>query len=125
MYRLKAIRAAAITTNAYVVGNIVGPKENFDSFDQLNLAIKFTIGSLTNMDIKIEYSNDGSTYYQETFAAVSGGISTETAGVHRYAADGNYTLSLNTKWRYAKISVIGNGTVTSSSVTIDAIVGNA
>ena len=78
------------------------------------------------MDIKIDYSNTGddSDWHQETFAAISGGVSTETLGVHRFSTTGKYTLALSSKWRYARISAIGNGTITSSSVAIDAILGN-
>lgn len=125
MYKKVTVREAAILTNSYVAGTIIGPNDNFDSYNQLNLAISFTIGSLTDCDIKAEYSLDGITYFQETFASfASNSESTEALGHHTYAATGEYTLSLPVKWRYCKISAIGNGTVTDSSLAITAILGN-
>lgn len=124
MYNRKSIRASAVTTGAYVAGTIIKPKDNLDAYDQLNLLVAFTKGSLTSMDVKIDYSDDGETWYQETFSAISSGVSTESPGVHRFSTTGNQTIAVSTKWRFARISVLGNGTVTNSLVAIDVILGN-
>jgi hypothetical protein len=126
------VRAAAILTNAYVAGTIIGLPANFPDSgvhlnNQLGLYIFFTIGSLTDLLIKIEFSNDpafaaGNTV-QETSSVISAGISTDTNIVHKYTGSGNYRILMPIKDRYIRVSAEGEGTVTSSSLTITAIIG--
>jgi len=124
---LYAVRAAAILTNAYVAAGTVLNYSNANPAlrNQLNLLVKFTKGSLTSASIKVEFSHDGVTYYQDTFESVSGGESTISNGVYTMTASGNYVISIPIKFSYIKVSAIGTGTVTSSELTIDAIVGVA
>lgn len=125
-YVPQAVRAAAILTNAYVAGTVLDYSNvNPALKNQLNLLVQFTKGSLTSASIKVEYSHDGSTYYQETFENISGATSTLSAGVYTMTASNNYVISLPIKFSYIKVSIIGTGTVTSSSATIDAVVGVA
>jgi len=119
-YVFKAIRAAAILTNAYVAGTVIDAGAHIN---QLVVYADFTIGSLTDAQIKVEFSHDNSDYYQETFDSISGGTNTESAGVHKLTATGKYRIAIPVKDRFIKISSIGTGTVTSSSLKIDAIVG--
>lgn len=123
-----SVRSSAILTTSYVAGTVLGPAHNLDAHNQVNLLINFTIGSLTSLEIKIEFSNDGDvtspTYGQETFQVISGGTSTETLGIHQYTASGTYVLSIPVKWRYMKISAKGTGTVTGSLLDITAILGD-
>jgi len=118
-HQLYPVRTAAILTNSYVAGTVV--KTN--GANQLTVLIAFTIGSLTTGEVKIEFSNDGSTYYQESFSTVSAGVDTVTLESHKMAATGNYRLALPIIDNYVKISAIGNGTLTSSSMAIDVVVG--
>lgn len=121
-YRAFNVRSAAILTTGYVAGTVL---EGMDQYNQLNLYIDFTIGSLTTLDLKVEFSHDGTNYYQETASAVSTGTSTETALVHKYAATGKYRLAVPLKDSFVKVSVIGSGgTVTGSSCAITAIAGS-
>jgi len=117
------IRSAAILTNAYVAGTVIGTNEGPSTYNQLIVYIDFTIGSLTDAQVKIEFSHDGTTYYQETFDSISSTTNTESLGVHKFAGTGKYRLAIPIKDNYIKISAIGTGTVTSSSMTIDAILG--
>lgn len=119
---ITTIRSAAILTNSYVAGAVL---EDVEHYNQLILYVDFTLGSLTNGKIKIEFSDDNSDYYQETYSSVSAGVSTETVGDHTFAATGKYTLSIPIKAKYIKVSALGTGTVTSSSMAISAIVGVA
>jgi hypothetical protein len=119
-YVKKAVRAAAILTNAYVAGTVL---DETQGYNQLDILVDFTKGSLTSAEIKVEFSPDGSAYYQESFQAVSAGTATETLGVHTIAASGKYRISIPIMDRYIKISANGTGTVTSSSMTVDAILG--
>lgn len=127
-YVKKSVRAAAILTNGYVAGTKIGIGEttdlNIEGMNQLVLLCDFTIGSLTDAQIKVEFSHDGTTYYQETFQSVSAGVATETIGVHKLAATGLYRIPITIMDRHIRISSIGTGTVTSSSLAIDVLLGN-
>lgn len=119
------IRAAAIlTTGSYVAGTVLSPTNGNPALkNQLQLMVAFTIGSLTSADVKVEYSIDGTTYYQETFEDIAAGVASMSNGVYRLTATGNYLISIPIKAPYIKISSIGNGTATSSSLKIDAVLG--
>ena len=129
-YSIFPVRAAAILTTSYVAGSIMGPIENTGitcanpaSNNQLVILWSFTKGSLTSAQLKVEFSHDGTTYYQETFQAISGATATDTAGIHHVTTTGNYRLAIPTKDNYVKISVQGTGTVTASSSKVDIIIG--
>jgi len=121
-YVIKDVRADAILTTSYVAGTVIGDCEKYN---QLMLALKYTKGSLTSFQVKIEYSFDGVTFYQQTFTSVSGGTSTGTKGEHTFApaASANLELEIPIKCHQIKISVKGTGTVTSSSLKVDAVLG--
>lgn len=116
----QVVRAAAILTNGYVAGTDI---ESTQQYNQAALLIAFTIGSLTDCDIKIEFSHDDTTYYQESFGTTSGAEDTLSAGHHTIAATGNYYYTFPIKARYIRVSAIGNGTVTSSSLALSLILG--
>ena len=120
------VRAAAILTGSYVAGTVINLAES--AFNQLIINSSFTIGSLTSAEIKVEFSKDGTTYYQESV-----GDTTTTAGTdlvkvleHSISATGNYRLAIPILpgETYIKISAKGTGTVTSSSLAINATLGN-
>lgn len=120
------VRDAAILTNGYVAGTVV---ELSPSVNQIILNVAFTIGSLTDMQIKVEFSDDNSTFYREMYeasAASSGNVSTITVEpkVHKIAATCNLRLPIPVKDRYVKVSFIGTGTVTSSSAAAFIIADN-
>lgn len=124
-YQVLNVRSATILTNSYVAGTVLGPTNgNPSAYNQLVIYWGFTKGSLTSGELKVEFSHDGTTYYQETFSSVSGGTSTDTVGIHTQTATGNYRISIPIKDNYIKISVQGTGTVTSSSATVIAVLGN-
>jgi hypothetical protein len=124
-YHLWDVRAAAILTDAYVAGTVISPLSgaNPGLRNQLNLLIAFTIGSLTSAEIKVEFSHDGTTYFQDTFESISGAESTLSLGNYKLTATGNYVISIPIKFNYIKISAKGTGTVTNSSMKIQAVIG--
>lgn len=133
-YVVRTVRAAAILTNAYVAGTILGAKTAtlnnsaptdlcLEGYNQVNLLITFVPGSLTSLEVKVEYSVDNSVWYQDTFVSYADGTCTASLGEYTFSDAGNYTVSLPIKARYIKISAKGTGTVTNSSCTISAIVG--
>lgn len=124
-YKIYSVRSAAILTNSYVAGTVIGDPNLIYEKNQLIIEVDFTKGSLTSGGIKIEFSNDGTTYRQETIDSIdfTTGIITEQLASRIFTSSGNYTIPIPIKYRYIKVSAIGNGTVTSSSMTITAIVG--
>lgn len=121
-YTIKTVRADAILTTSYVAGTVI---DDCEHYNQLMLALKYTKGSLTSFEVKIEYSFDGVTFYQQTFTSVSAEVSTGKAGHHTFApaASANLELEIPIKCHQVKVSVKGTGTVTSSSMKIDAVLG--
>ena len=119
-YSFKPVRAAAILTNSYVAGTTIGPLDQFQN--QLNVLGRFTKGSLDSLEVKIEFSHDDVTYYQETFGSISGATDTLLLGEHTLVATGNLIIETPISYRFIKISAKGTGTVTASSLTLDAII---
>ena len=125
-YIKTAVRSAAILTDSYVAGTVIGPatgdKLNVQDFNQLTVLVQWTKGSLTSLEVKVEFSHDGTTYYQEANIATSGATNTVTLGSYTTTVEGNFPIVIsNLAARFVKISVKGTGTVTSSSCTVDAV----
>lgn len=125
-----AVRAAAILTNSYVAGTVIGPQSAIGVGDadvhnqnQLIIYIDFTLGSLTDGRIKVEFAHDGSDYYQESSSSISSGTDTVSVVEHKFTATGKYRLAIPIKDAWIKISSIGTGTVTNSSMKVSAILG--
>lgn len=112
-----AARAAAILTNGYVASSAIDVR----AYTQAIFFLDFTKGSLTDLDVKVEFSPDGSDWYQETFELIAADTSDETLGIHTYIATGKYRLPVEVASEYIRISAVGNGTVTSSSLKITMI----
>lgn len=113
------VRPAAILTTSYVAGTII---TNAQKFNTLSLEVAFTKGSLTSASIKIEVSEDGTNYYQLSSDSISSGVNSLQPLTYFLNTDATYSttpLSINAK--YIKISAIGVGTVTSSSMAIRAV----
>lgn len=119
-YQRKAVRAAAILTTGYVAGTVINDVEGDN---QLVLEIDFTIGDLTDCQIKVEFSGDGSDYFQQATTAVAAGVQTVSAGVYKLTATGKYYIPIEMKTSKIKISAIGTGTVTGSLLKINAVHG--
>jgi len=127
-YNIYPVRSSTILTGSYVVGTVIGPEVLVEDQNQLVLYISFTIGALTSGQVKIEFSNDGTNYYQESIADLTTtfGTSIEKVLEHSYAASGNYRLPIEVKDRYIKISAKGTGAdATGSLMQIDLVVGTA
>lgn len=128
-YSLFTVRSAAILTNAYVAGTVIGgttESSNLFYNNQLIILADFTLGSLTNVILKVEFSADNTNWYQETYedVAAATGVATVRPKYHLVAATGKYQFQPITICdAYIRISASGTGTVTSSSLAIQAIVG--
>ena len=118
------VRASAVLTNSYVAGTVISG-EDTSMYRNMKILLNFTKGSLTTAEIKVEFSWDGTNYYQETAESTSGGVITRTVAYHQLSATGLYWLSFtNVCAPYIKISVQGTGTVTNSLITVDAVLFN-
>lgn len=136
-YKIYTIRDAAILTNSYVAGTVLGAftqsattgavTDDGQAYmhNQLEVLVDFTIGSLTTGEIKIEFSTDNTNWYQETYddIAAATGVITERQVARRFSATGKYRIAIPIKDRYIRVSAIGNGTVTSSSMAITGVIG--
>jgi len=125
----RSVRAAAILTNSYVNGTVIGPVGNSTAFDpqeqnQLIIYVTLTLGSLTSASIRVEFSDDGTTYYRETEETIASGTATTTVLVHTMAATDNFRFAIPIQDKNIRISAIGTGTVTSSSMAIEVTLGN-
>lgn len=134
-YAKYTLRSAAILTTSVVYSTFttdfgsqtfLGPNQLVDQKNQMVLLVDFTIGSLTSGDIFIEFSDDQTNWHSETYddVAAATGVITERVVTRRLGATGKYRISVPIKDRYVRVGVQGVGTVTGSSMTIDAIIGN-
>ena len=114
-------RASLIVTNSYVAG----PAIDTWNYNQLIIYWGTTLGSLTSHQLKVEFSADNVTWYQETFESVSGATATSSAGEHSntLSTTGSLRLGIPITDRYIRISVKGTGTVTSSLASVDVMLG--
>lgn len=119
LYSSEEIRAAAILTNSYVAATVLTWT---DDDNQSVLFIDFTIWSLTSMELKIEYSDDNSNYYQQTFLSIVSWTATASLWEYTFTASWAYEIANPFKAAFIKVSVKGTGTVTSSSCTITGII---
>lgn len=121
------VRAAAILTTSYVAGTILGAARPLTrEYNQLAVYVDITLGSLTTVELKIEFAPyQGGNFYQETdeASAVSSNLDTKAvnAVVHQFTVGGKYKLLIPiTGDEQIKISSKGTGTVTASSMQVDA-----
>lgn len=122
-YEQVVIRDAAILTNSYVASIVRGLNDNLSltSKNQVILYVDFTIGSLTSLELKAEFSPDDTTYYQETSIDISGGTGTVNLFEYTITASWQYRIAIPVKDKYMKVSAKGTGTLTSSSLKITNI----
>jgi len=123
-YGYKTIREVSIPTGAWVASDVIEKKY---LKNQLVLCVQVVIGTATSVDLKVEFSDDGVTYFQRTIATENGatGIISYTLATDRFPASGNYTVEIPIKYQYIRISVMGVGVLTTTTVGIDAITGIA
>lgn len=125
-----AVRDAAVLTNSYVAGNIIGATQATSHTygeNQLILYVGVTLTLLTSVEIKIEFSADGTTYYQETVSDLvsTPGTSADLLLEHSVSASGNYRIAVPLKDKFVKVSLKGTGNAAGSSATVLAIIGTA
>ena len=115
-----SVRSTAILTTSYVAGTELDVRD----YSQLEIYADATLGSLTSIEVKIEFSStSGGTLFQETTESISGATIVQNLAEHQISVDGNYRISVPINDMYCTISAKGTGTVTGSSLTITATLG--
>jgi hypothetical protein len=114
-----ALRASAVLTNSYVNSSSISSSDEGEN--QLILLVDATLGSLTSIEIKVEFSDDDATFFQETFGLISGGTDTLSLGEHTITVDGNYRIPIPVADRFLRIAAKGTGTVTGSLLAVDGV----
>jgi hypothetical protein len=91
------------------------------------LYVTSTKGSSTTTEIVVEFSPDGATWYQETDEtnSVTSNVDTRAvnAVVHQISVDGNYRFAIPVADFWFRVKAKVTGTVTSSSIAIEATLG--
>ena len=124
---IKDVRTTAVLTGSYVAGTVV---ELFpERYDQCILYLEFTKSSSTSLEFKLEFSDDGTTYYQESAEAISAGTATNrelehtVVSANQAAAAQGYRIALPLTDRFLKVSFKVTGTVTTTDCTAKVIIG--
>lgn len=117
---IETIRSAAVLTTSYVAGTVL----NLEGCNQFQLLVAFTKGSSDGARIKAEYSDDGATYYQETYFSISGSDAIHAPVYHKLEATGDVVISLPVMAKWAKVSAVAITSGTSTSMKITSIKGN-
>lgn len=123
----------ASLTNAYVVGNVLAPNKlgTDKTFsvsphleNQILLYVNFTKGALSTASIIVEFSADGTTWYQESYEDVpTGGVAACTTYTRSLSATGKYRFAIPVKDKYIRVSAKGNITDNTSSLSIIGVIG--
>lgn len=121
-FRPITVRAAAIVTTAYVAAPLTTAPANITQYNQLKLNVAIVLGSLTTVELIVEFSDDNSNWYQESdeTSSVTANVDTKAVNkvVHQFTVAGNYRLLIPMVDTFCRVSVKGTGTVTSSSVGV-------
>jgi len=98
-----ALRTTAALTTSYVA---LAPV-NCEGANVIIIDFALTKGDATGFRFKIEKSNDAATYYQESVASQSGGVTSHVLNEREYAASANANISVEipVTSRWIKISV--------------------
>lgn len=118
-YKSTEIRASAILTTGYVAT----AARLIDRKNQLNLLVAYTKGSSTGVDIKIQFSDDKTTWYEENSTALASGVLTHTVYAHRFTVAGNYVISVPITHRWYRVSVQAISDATGTLLAIQEEVG--
>ena len=98
------IRSASILTTSYVaattLGKETGQSTKVNEYNQLILYVDFTIGSLTSAEIKVEFSPDNTSFYQESHEKLDNGTANVYTLTYTLSATGAYRIPIQCNDRY-------------------------
>jgi len=122
-FESKVVRSSAILTTGYVASDIRGASDNLvlTNKNQVILLIDFTKGSLTSMELKLDFSFDNTNWFQETSLDISSWTWNVNLFEYTFTASWKYRIAVPIKDKFIRASVKGTGTVTSSLCEITTI----
>lgn len=124
------LRAPLIVTTAFTL-TAISPWFSAKDYGQLVLYPAITLGSLTTVELAVEFSPDqgssAATIYQESDETNSVTANVDTRAVnqviHQFSQSANYRLAIPIADLWFRVKVKGTGTVAGSSVGVDAVLG--
>lgn len=124
----RIVRPASLPTSSYVAGEVIDLSAYSGQITQLMLLISITKASATSFQFLLEYSVDNVTYFPLTTESIANGLITLTPAEYTVlasalATNATITIERPIKYRYIRVSTKGSGTLTSSSVAIQANLG--
>ena len=116
----ETIRAAAALTTSFVASTVY----QIDAGNQLEINGWFTVGSSSGCHIKIEFSENKTTWVQESYTTIINGIVTHTPFVRRILTTGDVKMSIPVLSTWYRVSVKAMTSGTNTSLTLVAVQGN-
>ena len=120
--KMVTVREAAALTTSYVVSDSF----NIQGANQLQLLVSFTKGDSEGCRIKIEFSADGSNWYQES--RISDFLTTDDAEhepvVRKILGSGNLSISVPVSTCFFRASSMALTSGTGTSLSIQATIAN-
>lgn len=134
-YRIQpTLRLSTVLTTSFVAAPIISSSNIFGQSEvpqlytnnKLILFVNFTKGSLTSATVIVEFSPDGTNWYQETTddLTLATGVIAEVPTTRTFSTTGKYKIVIPVSDIYIRVSAEGTGTVTGSLMTIDAVLAN-
>ena len=116
------LRASAILTGSAVNTS----QHDIRDCNQIILYVNFTIGSLTYGQMVVEFSSDGTTWYQEgSYVSGGSGVRTRNQVAHRFTASGRHRIPIPVADYYVRVACLGNGTATDSLMAVELQAGSS
>ena len=119
-YINKVVREEAVIGDAYDPTYII---DNVRIYSQMVVNVELLIGALTNAQLRIEFSPDGTTWFRETAASIDGLISLVEPIVFRFERSANFAIPVPICTNYVRLAVAGNGDATGSLLAINVDLG--
>ncbi len=122
------LRSSAVCTNSYVNGG------SFTSLmsNQLMFNVSVTLGSATNVKMKVLFSADNSNWFTEGFCDSASGVTSSSEWqenvferVYLFTANGKYQVAVPVKSKWFTAAIACTSTTTGSLVQVEAYVGVA
>jgi len=115
----RTVRTAAVLTTAYVASAAIPIGNN----NQVILLCAFTKGSSDGVKFKVEFSEDNSTWYQETDQSLSSSLVTHTVIERTEVATNNFQVSIPLLSAFYRVSSKAITTGTGTSLGIIGVAG--
>lgn len=114
------IRASAVLTSSYVAATDI----DCQNASQVYIYLNYTKGDETSCEVKVEYSYDDTTYFQET-AVTTGATAALTISTYQMTATGKFVLQIPIMARWLRISVKASAGTPTGTLAIVEQRGNA